>query len=82
MNVNLHIEQLILDGFDLSRRERDMVETAVVTELTHLLTSEGLPSSWHSEASLSGQAIQLTVNTPPNQLGQQIAHTVYKSLGN
>ncbi len=83
MNINLNIEQLILDGIDLPHQQRPLLHTAVETELARLLVADGLASSWQAGgavAHLPAEAIQLTDDSNPTALGQQIAQAVYGGL--
>lgn len=84
MNITLHIERLVLEGFSLSAQEQQLLETAVSAELTRLLATSGLGERWMSGTAVSAiQAgtIQLTTPKNPTQLGGQIAQAVYRELG-
>jgi hypothetical protein len=84
MNVSLHIERLVLDGMSLSARERAVLGTAVTTELTRLISENGLPATLPASGtvpSIPAEAIQLGGEHNPAQLGQQIARAVYGGNG-
>ncbi len=85
MDINLNIDQLVLEGITLSPRERRQLQASVETELSRLITENGLASYLHSNntnvSSLSTGAIQVAANPNPAQLGTQIAHAVYRGLG-
>lgn len=84
MNIQLHIERLVLDGLPLTRREGALVQAAVETELARLLTAEGLPpvlAGGGMTPSLAAPAITFAPGGGPAALGAQIAHSVYRSLG-
>lgn len=84
MNVNLHIERLILEGIPLATRERGVLETAVTTELTRLISESGLPAGLPASGivpSIPAGAIQLGSEHNPARLGQQIARAVYGGNG-
>ncbi len=85
MDINLNIDQLVLEGITLSPRERRQLQASVETELGRLITENGLVSYLQSNStnvsSLSTGAIQVTGNPNPAQLGTQIAHAVYRGLG-
>jgi len=36
MNINLHIERLVLDGVDISPDQGDLLQASVINELTQL----------------------------------------------
>jgi hypothetical protein len=81
MNTNVHIEGLVLDGLSVASGQGDLVQAAVETELTRLLTEHGLGlSSAGDVPHLSAEPIQLTHGSKPSSLGHQIARTIYRSL--
>ncbi len=80
MNINLHIERLVLEGLPLHRSERGIVEAAVMAELTNLLTTSGTPETWQENIivpHVNAAEMQLHQPSTPNQIGQQIAQSVY-----
>ncbi len=84
MNINIEIERLILDGVSISPSQRPLVKAAVESELGRLLAEGGLASDLGSGAAaprVSGGTIQLTSESNPSQLGQQIAQVVYGGIG-
>lgn len=78
MNINLHIEELILDGLDIPRSQRELLQATIEQELARLLTTEGLPSGWQSGVSIP--PIEVTPNSNPTQMGHQIAQAVYQGM--
>lgn len=83
MNINLHIERLVLDGVNLAPNQRHLLQASVETELTRLLTESGLAPSLAQGITLprlSTSGIHITDNNPM-QLGQQIAQSVYEGIG-
>jgi hypothetical protein len=83
MNINLHIERLVLEGVDISPNQRHLLQASVETELTRLLTDRGISPSLAQGAALprvSTNGMQLTGNNP-TQLGHQIAQSVYGGIG-
>lgn len=83
MNINLHIERLVLDGVDIAPGQRHLLQTSVETELTRLLTDRGISPSLAQGVALprlSTNGMQLKGNNP-TQLGQQIAQSVYGGIG-
>ncbi len=84
MNINLHIERLVLDGISLSPGERPLLQAAMEAELTRLLASGGLGDTLQSSGALYNMrtaGIQLVNNEIPARLGEQIAGAVYGGLG-
>jgi hypothetical protein len=84
MNIQVHIERLILDGLSVARSQRPMLQAAVEEELSRLLENGGQVSGLQTGGmipSMTGGAIQLTGESDPTQLGQQIAQEVYGGIG-
>jgi hypothetical protein len=83
LNINLHIERLVLDGLPVARLDGPLVQAAVEAELSRLLTAQGLsPSLLQGGAmpALRGDSLQLVSESSPSQLGTQIAQAVYGGL--
>lgn len=84
MNVNLHIERLVLDGLDLPPRERLRLERAFRSELAQLLGSgHGRASSWSSarEQSTRVQTVRLPSASDGTSVGRRVAHAVHDAIG-
>lgn len=83
MNINLHIERLVLDGVNIAPHQRLLLREALQAELTRLLSTGGLSEGLTRGITLpkiSANGVQLTSNDP-TQLGQQIAQSVYGGIG-
>ena len=83
MNINLHIERLILDGLPIEGGDGGSLRIAMETELTRLLTQSGdTPSLQTGTAlpSVRADAIQLAAQNSPAQLGRQIAGSVHNGI--
>lgn len=83
MNLNLHIERLILDGLPLGDGQGAQVQQAVERELTWLLMAGELQNAWQSGGNvhrLQTAGIQIAQETRPTRLGEQIAGAVYGGL--
>ena len=84
MKINIQIDRLIVDGMDLARADRPLMQSAFERELARLLVSDGLNSELSSGVavpSLSVPAIQIANRNNPAAFGQQIAQAVYKGIG-
>ena len=81
MNINVHIERLILEGLPATSAQGPAVGAAVEAELARLLVVEGLaaPAS-RAEPRLPAGHIQLVPEGSPRSLGQQIGGAVYHVL--
>ena len=84
MNVNLHIERLVLDGLNIGPGQGDQVKVAVEAELTRLLANNSRSYALRSGGALyRGRAdgIEVVNNESPARLGERIAGAVYGGLG-
>lgn len=85
MNINLHIERLVLDGFSVERRDSRALRRSVEEEFTRLLAANGLSSELRSGGSL--HAVQGGKFTLQNHgrnavtLGHDIAYAIYAGIG-
>jgi hypothetical protein len=83
MGIDLHIEELVLDGF--AARDRHRIAAAMESELTRLLSAVGKQNSLAIPveiAKLNGGAIRMNAGTKPHEAGTQIARAVFRSLNN
>jgi hypothetical protein len=83
MNINLYIERLVLNGFDIPTHQRPALQAAMTAELTRLLTEGGLQPGLTLGgvmAFVRGNNIQMNPGGNPEHLGQQIAGAVFGGL--
>jgi hypothetical protein len=81
MNINLHIERLILEGLPVRGSESRLVQAAIESELTRLLARSEL--SGHSSefaTRTSVRDIALSHNNNPAQLGRSIGKSVHSAI--
>lgn len=84
MNVNLHIERLILDGLPFDAHRRAALQSEIQIELARLLTEGGIRENWRGGAAvpnLRAAAVQFPAATGGEPLGRQIARSIYGSIG-
>jgi hypothetical protein len=84
MNINLHIERLVLDGIPLGPGESPLLQAAVAAELTRLLATGGLSDALQSGGALYNirtAGVQLADDRSAARLGEQIAGAVYGGIG-
>ena len=82
MDINLHIERLVLDGINLNHHQRLQLQASVQTELARLFAAGSLSPSFMQGVAmpkLNANAIQMRGNDA-TQLGQQIAQSVYGGI--
>lgn len=84
MDINLHIEHLLLEGANLSRSQRLYLQTVIAEELSLLVRDKGLPPHLQNGGAIPSLPTKLSVppHLPPHRLGQQIAQSIYTELGN
>jgi hypothetical protein len=84
VNINLHIERLVVDGLELDPAKRDSFKSGIESELTALLTAGGVDSTLSAGVAvprIEGPSIQLQPDNSPQQLGRQIAGSIYGGIG-
>lgn len=84
MNVNLHIERLILEGIDLDPAQRPILRAAVEAELGKLLAEGGVGESLAAGGAVPALKVggfEMRGEGNPAQLGPQIAGAVYGGIG-
>jgi hypothetical protein len=79
--IELHIEELVLEGFPESARYR--IGAAVEQELARLLRAHGHPASWPRSAEMdrvNGGSFDVPVNTSPEAAGRELGRAIHRSL--
>ncbi len=79
--VNLHIEELVLHGFNPA--DRYLIGEAVERELGRLFTEQGVPPSLlggDEPARLNGGTFEIATGAPAEEVGAQVAQAVYGGL--
>ncbi len=82
MKINLHIDQLALEGVDIAPGQGHVLQASVIRELTRRIAEGGVSSglsAGHAQSRLNTDSIQLS-NNNPTQIGQQIAQSVYGGI--
>lgn len=78
MDVEFHIEELVLRGIDPAARYR--VADALAEELRRLVQERGIPqwmSSGERSFDVDGGTLVVTPDAPPQHIGAQIAQAIY-----
>lgn len=79
MNIELHIDRLVLDGFPLTAAQGAAVRAAVEAELSRILNERGLTGLASTQIS-SALGSTITASTAATPFGQAIAHAAYAGL--
>lgn len=82
MNINLHIERLVLDGVALERGHEPLLRAAVEAEMTRLITDGGANDLMSAGAvpRLTAPGIETAGDGDVARLGRQIARSVYGGI--
>ena len=81
MNVDLHIERLVLNGLPLNRQQSAVLQDALERELGRLLEHRGFDTAASVAVShLPVADIQLPPGSPPAQWGRQIARALHRGI--
>ena len=74
MRVELHIDELILEGVPAFQREQ--VAAAIEQALTALVVEHGLPPALEKGANLAVLTQQIRPGSQPEAIGQQVAQAI------
>jgi hypothetical protein len=77
MRVELHIDELILEGVPNSQRQQ--VAAAIEQALAALVAEQGVPPAWAQGSSLAALTQQVQPGSQPEVIGLQVAQAI---LGN
>jgi hypothetical protein len=73
VGVNLHIENLVLEGFRPA--DRHVIAEAIQLELARLAGTRGIPESFEINGPVS---LQMTPRLAPAIIGARIAQSIYR----
>jgi hypothetical protein len=76
-NIDLHIEEIIMEGF--SPRDRSRIASVVQQQLQQLL-NQGEIIQNRNTAHVDGGTIQIEPGASPEMAGRQIAQNLYRRL--
>jgi hypothetical protein len=83
VNINLHIEQLVLDGVFVESHQRPLLKASLETELGRLLAQKGIGSSLQSGGAFKTKrtdAVEIGQTGRPSHFGRKIARSVYGGI--
>lgn len=84
MNIHLHIDRIVLEGLPVRPNGRQQLGSAIEAELMRLLAENGLPPEWGAGGAVPmvrGGDLSLPVGNSSRELGAEIAHSIYGSIG-
>ena len=81
-NINFQIDEIILEGVSLSRRQRIHLQEALEAELSNLVSINGLPRQIQPGRTIPKLPVtpKITEEMNPTQMGQEIARSIYGEL--
>ena len=85
MNINLHIQRLLIENMSFDERGKDQLGRAIKRQLLTHLTEQGLPANVYGLAhhhSVKGGAISFSESDRPANTGQKIGSAIYRGFGN
>jgi hypothetical protein len=83
MNIELHIERLVVEGIPIAPAERALLHTAIHAELERLLRAEGLPGDLPRRGAVArAQAPPVVVPGRPDtlEMGRRLAVAIHEGL--
>jgi hypothetical protein len=83
MNINLHIERLILDGLPVRPGENRTLQIALEHELSRLVLASGLPPTFSTAGAVphvGPGTVRFSERDNAKQLGTKIAQSVHQGL--
>jgi hypothetical protein len=83
VNINLHIDRLILEGLGVEPGQKRILQTAVQTELAQLFAASGVSPALSQGGAIretAGPTIQLMDQNNPGHIGSQIARSVHQGI--
>jgi hypothetical protein len=84
VNINVHIERLLLDAVDVQYGQRHLLTAALETELARLLSEGALApmlSSGGALVRINAPSIQINHGIGAADIGRQIAGSIYGGIG-
>jgi hypothetical protein len=78
MKVELHIDELILEG--IPNFQREQVAVAIERALTALVAEHGVPPGWQQSGALAGLTQQVQSGSRPEAIGRQVAQAILSNV--
>jgi hypothetical protein len=84
MTLRVHVDRLVLDGFDFSAADAAHFESALRAELAHRLRMGGLSEEWQGGGSVEAlrpAPVSLPEKPSAAQSGRAVARAIHGGLG-
>lgn len=84
MTIHVHVDRLVLEGFDYSPRDTARLEGALRTELAERLRVHGVSDELRGGGSFDSvrpASISLPASPEAAQSGRSIARAIYRGIG-
>jgi hypothetical protein len=78
MKVELHIDELVLEGLPNSQREQ--VSAAIEAALAALVSEHGVPPAWGQGGNIAALTQQVQPGSRPEVIGRQVAQAILGSM--
>ena len=79
MDLELHINELILEG--VPGYQREQIAAAIEAALTELVAEHGVPPELQKGGGLGSLTEQITSGSRPEVIGQQVAQAILGRMG-
>lgn len=83
MNINLHIERLVLDDVGIQPHQKNELKEAVASSLRQQFVNQSIGSKSQLEinqSSVSGGSISVANSPSIESLGRQVGNAVYRGV--
>lgn len=83
MNINLHIDRLILDDVGIEPHQINALKSSVESGLKRQVISRGIVSilNSHHRRIVNGGSISIGNTRKPDNIGQLISNSIYRGIG-
>ncbi|VVB73069.1 Uncharacterised protein [uncultured archaeon] len=81
MKIELHIEELVLHGFEPG--DRYCIAEALERELSSLIANQGIPRSFKHGGEterMDGGTFEIVPGSKPEKIGASVAQSIYRGL--
>jgi len=83
MNINLHIDELVMKGIGLEAHQKAELKSSFEGALKKLLSQKEVIPNLHNDGvvkKINSRPISIGKNSAPSQIGKNIAYSVYEGI--